>query len=89
MAKKIEIIDNAIVITDTISTDIELDMPKRDCYFVNHELIAGVIKLYDTNGVNAGGSLVFTVATADSQDSGAVTFTESTFRTFARTNLGA
>lgn len=46
MAKKIEIIDNAIVVTDTVSTDIELDMPKRDCYFINLDLIGDTIKSY-------------------------------------------
>lgn len=90
MSKKIEILDNAIVITDTVSGLIVGEYPKRDIYFSTRELeqTPSILKLYDTNAVNEQSSGVWQDLLSVCVDSGLTPFTEASFRAFARVSLG-
>lgn len=88
MAKKLEIIGNAIVASDTLTGNVEYEWPARDIYFIARDLENGKIRLYDTNNVNAHGSEVWENDLSDTVDGSDVTFTISSFRNFGRTSLG-
>ena len=51
MALKFEIINNALVITDTGDSSIKFDRPVKETYYQSHELDDGYIVLYDISGV--------------------------------------
>jgi len=89
MAKKFEIIENSLVVTDTISGAILLDAPKSDVY---HDVDAleknSKVKIYDTSGVNPRSSGLATYDLSETTDSGGTPFTEATFLAFSRANLG-
>ena len=89
MAKKIEIINNSLVVTDTISGVVDIEHPKRDVFFHNDKLNDGDIKLIDTDGVNIKASgISFEQPLANCVDAALAVFTEATWRAFARTSLG-
>jgi len=88
MAFKFEIIEKSLVITNTVSGDVALDIPKRDCYYYNPILLShNLIKIIDTNAASASGAARFGCPLADAIDSLNIPFTESTFIEFARLNL--
>ena len=87
MAKKFEILESALVITDTITGEYK-DFPKRDTYYSSKDLIDGKIKMYDTNGVNAKGSYVYQCDLSEAVDSNGEPFSESNFVSFVRVNMG-
>ena len=88
MAKKFEIIDSALVVTDTVSGVILHEYPKRDCWFLSKNLIdEGELFIYDTGSVNARSSELFRCELSEAVDSALTPFTDSTWRDFARTNL--
>lgn len=88
MASRFQIINNALVVTDTNDSSILLDVAARDTYYDTKELDDGNVVLYDTSGVNTRSSVVFRDALTNTQDSAGTTFTATTFRTFVRQNLG-
>jgi hypothetical protein len=90
MAKKIELIEKSLVITDTVLAKIVAEFPSKDIYFDTQELekATPVVKFYDTNGTNEQSSGVFQAPLADCIDVDLVAFTASTFRDFCRVSLG-
>jgi hypothetical protein len=90
MAKKIELIEKSLVITDTVLAKIVAEFPSKDIYFDTQELekVTPVVKFYDTNGTNEQSSGVFQAPLADCIDVDLVAFTASTFRDFCRVSLG-
>lgn len=88
MANKFEVIENALVVTDTVGGGVLFDAPLKDTYYITRDLDNGNIVLFDTSGVNKNSSEIFKVPLAGSIDSNDIQFTESTFRDFARLSLG-
>lgn len=90
MSKKIEIIDGSLVVTDTISSKVELDTPKRDVYIDSDALIEPIprVVVYDTNAVNKQSSKLFEALLSVCVDSSLTAFTDATLRAFYRTSLG-
>lgn len=91
MAHKFEIIGQALVVTDTITTKVILDAPKGEVYYNAEELEASVnpkIRLYDISGTNIFGNVQYDYDLSFAIDSTNTPFTVATFKTFARTNLG-
>lgn len=87
--KKIEIIGNALVITDLDTNAIVLDVPKSDFYYNATKLNIGKVSLYDTSSKNQFTSIEFINKLTDTVDKDNVVFTKTTFTDFARTNLGS
>lgn len=85
---KLEIIDNALVITNVTNAYIAGEYPARDIFFDAEELRESKISLYDTNGTTKKGSLVLLAPLDNVVDSGDVTFTDASFRAFCRSSLG-
>lgn len=90
MSKKIEIVNNGLIITDTVSGLIEVSQPSKDVWYIEKDLKNSSVSFYDTNGTNdlANKSVFPTLLLSDCVDSGLVAFTESTFRDFCLLNLG-
>ena len=88
MAAKIEIVDNALVITDTDTGMIMHDVPAKDHYYNNTQLKKGNVQIYDVYGLNEDLAKIFTDSLANTVDENDVVFTDTTFRDFARLNLG-
>ncbi len=51
MSIKIEIIGNALVCTDTVTSDIIISQPSKDTWYKEDELQIGRIIFYDANGL--------------------------------------
>ena len=88
MAAKIEIVDNALVITDTDTGIIMHDVPAKDHYYNNTQLKKGNVQIYDVYGLNEDLAKIFTDSLDNTVDGNDVVFTDTTFRDFARLNLG-
>ena len=91
MATKIEIIGNALVVTDTVTNKTIGESPKRLVYFNSHRLEEDdTIEIIDINSQdsvqNSWQALPIGDDVIDSTDTA---FTVATFKTFARTNLGS
>lgn len=94
MAFKFEIVDNAILVTNTISLDVLIDLPAKDVWYKNKPLNDGFVKIYspytlDNNNINE--YIIDSFEGFDlSQcvDSSDTTFTEQTFRDFCRVSMG-
>lgn len=89
MAIKIELIENALVVTDTVTSDVLIDTPAKEVYFDNQSFNNDSEIVF----VKIGPRRLFVpihpaIALADAVDTGDASFTAGTFRTFARTNLG-
>ena len=50
MSKKIEIKGKALVVTDTVTTDIELTQPQTRVWYKEDDLQGGRISFYDLDG---------------------------------------
>ena len=87
MASKFQIIEQSLIVTDSSDDSVLFDAPQSNVYYDSKKLDDGTIYIYDTSGVNAGSSQVYTVALADAIDDLDVPFTDATFRTFARENM--
>lgn len=89
MAYKIEKINNALVITDTVSNKEIVDTPSNLVYYDVDQLDAHdkirLENLSDTDRVHCNYP---TIPLAEAVTSGDVAFTKASFKTFARTNLG-
>ena len=88
MAFKFEIIDNALVVTDTSDSSIPFDKPAGDTYYRTQELDKGIVSLYDTSGVNDASSVIFSKPLSECIDSSDTPFTDISFRDFVHRNLG-
>jgi surface protein len=88
MSKKIEILSNSVVITDTITGIEELDKAKSYVYYDIKSLNAGRISLNFKSGNISGVTEVFSCNLADAVDTELVAFTIESFKSFARLNLG-
>lgn len=89
MATKIEIIGEALVITDTDTNKVILDVPKGDVYYFNEYLIdRGLIYIYDISVVNRYDSVLFKGDLANAIDTTDTPFTAESFMDFCRLNLG-
>ncbi len=88
MAKKIEIVGKALVVTDTVSGTIELTQPPVRTWYKEDDLQVGRISFYDLDGTEDISGTFDPINLADAVDGSLVAFTESTFRTFAQDNLG-
>ena len=88
MALKFEIQGTALIVTDTVTSEIKLDRPAKETYYQSHELDKGNIVLYDTSGVNPYSCYIYKNTLTNSVDSNDVQFTAETFRTFVHENLG-
>lgn len=89
MAKKIEIIGQALVITDTVASKVLFEAPKGEYYYHVKTLVNnGKIKFYNIDHEDNAVARPPIVDLSEAIDSGDVAFTESSFQTFARENLG-
>jgi hypothetical protein len=88
MALKFEIINNALVVTDTVTSAIVFDRPTKDTYYQSLRLDEGKVVLYDISGVNSYASETLNKPLEYAVDSALTPFTSETFRAFARENLG-
>lgn len=52
MAKKFEVINNNLVVTDTVTSSVEIDFPTKDTYFRDNN---GTIRFYNVNNQTAMG----------------------------------
>jgi len=89
MAFQIEIIGNALVVTNTVTSEVLVDTPAKLVYYRPEELINGNIRLVNIDEQQQTHRNLPQIPLVDSVDSGgSIAFTEVTWRTFARTNLG-
>lgn len=90
MAKKIEIINSALVITDTVTSTVIFDAPKKEVYYVLDKLLnEAIIQFRASAYSNIIVSLPDSVPLADAIDGADAPYTEASWLTFARTNLGS
>lgn len=94
MAIKIEILDNALQVSDTVSGDVLIDQPAKDTWYVKKDLDAGKVKVYsypsgNNNNINEYTSESFEgFPIDDCVNSADVTFTVQTFRDFCHASMG-
>ncbi len=98
MAFKIEIANNALSVTETISGDIAVFQPNGYTWYEEDSLVGGFVKFYGTTDQNEKntnkyeynkvGNSFKGFPLAECVDSGDVVFTAETFRAFASLNLG-
>lgn len=92
MAKKIEIIGSAIVVTDTITGLIIISQPTKDTWYKENDLSdIDRISFYDTNGIKGGA--IYSKALAPFQLSEAIDendtpFNKASFRELCVNYLG-
>lgn len=89
MAKKIEIINNSLVISDTITLDVISDIPKDLVYYKLSKLVGEyIISIFVVgnlvNNINTPPAILL----SDAVDHRGVAFTTSSFIKFAHDNLG-
>jgi len=85
MAFKFEIINNALQITDTLSSEVLIYLPARDAWFNENDLDKQKVVVYGVSG-HERESREFDLT--DCIDNDDVSFTESSFRTWCSLNLG-
>lgn len=89
MAYKIEVIGSSLVVTDLTANRIIIENPKRDTFFESNTLIDyKKIQLYNTTDLTSKGYFLWDyIPLSQAQNAEGVTFTDATFRDFARLNL--
>ena len=85
MAFKFEIINNALQITDTLSSEVLIYLPARDAWFNENDLDKQKVVIYGVSG-HERESREFDLT--DCIDNDDVAFTEASFRTWCSLNLG-
>ena len=87
MSVKIQIINNALVCTDTVSSAILISQPSKDFWYKERDLIDGRISFYNTNlnSERGGNEELQYIQLSNSVDGGLVAFTEVSFRAFMYT----
>lgn len=89
MAKKIEVIGQAVVITDTGSGSIDFDAPKSEYYYKVESLIKdNIVELYNLDYSDTLLSRPNKIKLSDAVDESGTPFTVESFQTFARGSLG-
>lgn len=88
MAKKIEILEKALIVTDTVSGLIELSQPPVRTWYKESDLKNGRISFYDLDSTEEISGSFSPIALSDAVNSSLVAFSEATFRTFCIENLG-
>jgi hypothetical protein len=89
MAKKFEIVGQSLVITDESIPKVLFDFPKGEVYYDSALLInEGIIKINNIDALDNAIVSASRVLLTDAVDGTGTPFTESTFISFARTNLG-
>ena len=90
MSKKIEKINNALVITDTVSGTVEVDTPSRLVYYDIDPLIEATPRIVLRNLDDSCGLIprFNAIKLSEAVDGALAPFTDATWRVFARTNLG-
>lgn len=89
MAKKLEIIGQALVITDTSIPKVIFESPKSEVYYdLGLLLNDGVIKINNIDALDNAVVSAPRILLSDSVDESDTSFTVSSFQSFARTNLG-
>lgn len=88
MSKKIEIIAKALVVTDTVTSEVIVDVPKGQYYFDTDELYDnGFIVFYNLDFLDNIAERPRLILLSEAVDSTLTPFTESTFEDFCRQNL--
>lgn len=87
--KKFEIINNSLVVTDTVTNKILFDNPKSEIYYNSAFLflIPNEIRIVDLSS-KYNNSIIFSCLLSEAVNSLSVAFTQETFIDFARRNLG-
>lgn len=88
MSKKIEIINNALVVTDTDTNVVLLDVPKKYYYYRSDFLDKEQIKIVSINNETELIKAFQVIPLSEAVNSIDIAYTKSSFLTFARTNLG-
>ena len=89
MAKKIEIIGQALVITDTDSSVVVFEAPKAEYYYSIKSLQnEHKIRFYNLDHEDNASARPLTIQLSDAVDSTSTPFSLTSFQTFARNNLG-
>ncbi len=88
MAKKFEIIGQSLVVTDTDSGIILFDAPKSEYYYNVRTLYKGFIEIYNMDFGDNTQTRLDKISLSDAINASDSAFTEATFQTFARENLG-
>jgi hypothetical protein len=89
MSKRIEIIGNSLVVTDTITSKIELDVPKSEYYYNLKKLQeSGVISFYNKDSNDNLRSSPQKIKLSEAVDKDNLSFTESSLIGFCRLFLG-
>lgn len=89
MSKKIVIIGNALVVTDTVATKDIIDTPTKNVYYDIDELEKNEnIRFLHLSVSDSLNQRFPTIALADAIDTGDAAFTVSSFKAFARAGLG-
>ena len=90
MSKRIEVIKNALIITDTVTGAVLSDVPKQLLYYeVRNLLDEGVIKFFALNAVNNQTDTPAAILLSNAVDYLGNPFTEDSFIIFANKNLGS
>lgn len=89
MASKFEIINNALVVTDTVTGKEVFEQTKGRVYYDVDKLNNNsMVVLLDNQSINPKASNLFQSLLSDSQESNGDTFTVASFKSFARRELG-
>ena len=89
MAKKIEVVGQALVITDTVSSNILFEAPKGEYYYDIKALFnQGKIKFYNLDHEDNATVRPPIIALSDAVNSADAAFDIASFQTFSRENLG-
>lgn len=88
MSKRIEIIDYALVVTDTVTSEVLVDVPKSSVYYKPNRLVDdGLIVFYNIDIEDKYAYNPAPIKLSEAVDSTLTSFTESTFEDFCRQNL--
>ena len=88
MSKRIKIVGNSLVVEDTVTSKQDLDRPAKDMYYDTNALDNGTIIFIERDGSKNAYIESKSILLANAVNSLDIAFTEATFRTFVRTNLG-
>lgn len=87
MKYKFEVIENSLVVTDTIKNQIVLDVPKSNVYYESSELNKANACIYSTTLEDKHEAVLFICKLSQATNSDGAVFTKETFLEFSRKNL--
>lgn len=87
MAFNITIDGSSVIVTDTETSKVVFEKPKKDYFFDGEKLNGSILRLYDTSGTNSGNVEAWEADIDVCQVEGAAA-TDANVRTFQRANLG-